>query len=209
MKAESENFLLADFNQYHEWMRHYDKSFSSMISFLYTGYAAVITASFALYSKYPDKFEANLGVGLLLAFASCLSPVFIYWLMKKRKYFSDTARWVNKIRNTYLINKPLGIDAPAVSLQNENYPPYFHFASTHVILLLFTALSSSVIFCLTVYAAIRAIKIAYCTPIGLALYYAPLIILVVFWHICLLDCKTFKGIGSKLNEQFENNMLEC
>jgi hypothetical protein len=135
-----EEYLLEDFKQYHEWMRHYDKSFTSMINFLYSGYAAVITAAYILYSKYPNTETASLGATLLFSFASVLSPVFIFWLMKKRKYFSDTARWVNRIRNSYLRQRPLGIDSPASRLESENYPPYFNRSSTHVILFYFTAL---------------------------------------------------------------------
>ena len=154
-----EEYLLEDFKQYHEWMRHYDKSFTSMINFLYSGYAAVITAAYVLYSKYPNTKEANLGATLLFSLAALLSPVFMFWLMKKRKYFSDTDRWVNKIRNIYLKQHPLGIDSPASHLENENYPPYFNRSSTHVILLYFTAFFSSVMLCLAVYSSIKTINL--------------------------------------------------
>ncbi|KKM25836.1 hypothetical protein LCGC14_1590970 [marine sediment metagenome] len=135
----NEEFLKSDFEQYHEWMRHYDKSFSSMINFLYSGYAAVITASYVIVSKYPKAYDAKLGATLLLSFAALLTPVFIYWLMKKRKYFVDTARWVNRIRSAFLKQAPLGIDKPAAKWETPEYPPYFNSTSTQIIFLYFTA----------------------------------------------------------------------
>ncbi|MBI5205884.1 MAG: hypothetical protein HZA11_13300 [Nitrospirae bacterium] len=191
-----EEYLLEDFKQYHEWMRHYDKSFTSMINFLYSGYAAVITAAYVLYSKYPNTKEASLGATLLFSLATLLSPVFIFWLMKKRKYFSDTARWINKIRNSYLKQQPMGIDTPASHLENENYPPYFNRSSTHVILLYFTAFFSSVMICLAVYAFTKTMNLYYLLSIDMPLWSFFVITVSVFViHIAWI-VKTLKGMDN-------------
>lgn len=154
-------FLKADFEQCQQWMRHYDSSFSQMISFLYSGYAAIITAVYVLYSSFPAKHEAIVGASMLLSFSSLVSPIFLFWLMKNRVNFTIVARWVNEIRGNYMQSEVPEIKNISKIYINPKYPPYFNPGSTHILFLYFTAFCSSVLFSLTVYSVIRAVNLSF------------------------------------------------
>ena len=78
-----ESFLKADFEQCQQWMRHYDSSFSQMISFLYSGYAAIITAVYVLYSSFPAKHEAIVGASMFVKFYFFSQPHFPFLVDEK------------------------------------------------------------------------------------------------------------------------------
>ena len=152
--------LKADFEQCQQWMRHYDSSFSQMINFLYSGYAAIITAVYVLYSSFPSKREAIIGATMLLCFSSLVSPIFLFWLMKNRVNFTKVARWVNEIRGEYMKFEALEIKNVSKIYTDPKYPPYFNPGSTHILFLYFTAFCSSVLFSLTIYSAIRTFNLS-------------------------------------------------
>jgi hypothetical protein len=150
-----EEFLKEDFNQCHEWMRHYNSSFTSITNFYYTGFVAILTADYVLYSGFPTNIEASIGVTILLFFGSLLSPIFLYWLMKNRVYFTKTARWGNEIREAYLKQEPLEVKNKSKIYTNYKSPSYYNPGSTHSIFLYFTALCSSILATLTYSSILR------------------------------------------------------
>lgn len=154
-----EDFLKADFEQYQQWMRHYDTSFFSIIKFLYTGYTAIIMAVYVLYPSFPTSIEARIGATLLLFFASTVSSIFLYWLLRNRVYFTKATRFVNEIRGAYLQQEPLGVKNKTQIYTNPDYPPYFNPGSTHSIFLYFTALCSAVLISLAISFLWRTINL--------------------------------------------------
>ncbi len=173
-----EDFLKADFDQCHQWMRHYDSSFSQMISFLYSGYAAIITAVYVLYSSFPSEYEANIGATILVSFSSLVSPIFLFWLMKNRVNFTRVARWVNEIRGEYVKFESLEIKNVSKMYTDPKYPPYFNPGSTHILFLYFTAFCSSVLFSLTLYSIIKTMNLS-ASPDKYAVGFFTYIILTV------------------------------
>jgi len=194
---KQEEFLRADFEQCHEWMRHYDSSFTSMTNFYYTGFVAILTASYVLYSRFPASVEASIGATLLLFFGAVLSPIFLYWLIKNRIYFTKMARWVNEIRETYIRTEPLGIKNRSNIYTNHTSPHYFNPGSTHLIFLYFTALCGSILAAL-VYTSILGTAALRMGKTFVFSFWMPLLITVgvfvvyMFWIVFYLRSRELK-----------------
>lgn len=192
-----EEFLKSDFAQCHEWMRHYDSSFASMTNFFYSGFAAILAASYALYSGFPESFDASLGATILLLFGSLLSPIFIYWLMKNRVYFTKVARLVNEIRGAYLKQEPLEVTNKSKIYTNYKLPSFYNPVSTHSILLYFIALCGSILIALAYSSILRIIALKAEKVFEYPFYWSILIIIFAFvvyilWIALYLRNKEFK-----------------
>lgn len=195
--VNNEEFLKSDFEQCHEWMRHYDSSFTSMISFYYTGFAAILTASYVLYSRFPESLEASIGATILLFFGALLSPIFLYWLMKNRVYFTKTARWINEVREAYLRQEPLGVKNKSKIYTDYKSPSYFNPSSTHSIFLYFIALCGSILAGLAYFSVLRTTALKAGEGFRYPFYSAILIVVIIcvvyiLWIIFYLRNKEIK-----------------
>jgi len=164
---EDFKFILEEFNQCYEHMRHYDNVKLSVAKFGFSFYSAIATISFVLERYFYIEKSVNsvhLFLAGLLCFAYLIGIMLIYILLQNRLYFVKVAKQTNSIRKVCL--SQLNFEFKNF-LPTETSRPYpLNFRSTHILLIL-------------LFILVNSILVGFALAFGLLYFGTPSIIVIV------------------------------
>jgi hypothetical protein len=131
MEKEGIKFLMNDFAQCFQQLRHYDGQIVDLSKFAFAGYTAILGTATGLY-QFAMKEGKDFTVPIALILASGLVfGVFLFALViRNRVYFVQVARYINEQRGLFLDVKPLGFQNRAGMYTNPHLPPFFNWRSS-------------------------------------------------------------------------------
>ena len=173
--TESLSFLLEEYRQCYEHMRHYDDTRLSLAKFTLSFYSIVATIVFAIVQFLPEKNNSNIYLGLFLFFVSFAGFLIIAMIAQNRAYFVQVARQANSLRKELIA---LNI----FSFQNflytdDSVPVPYNPKSTHILLLYFISFVNAVFFCFATFFTLSCLT--FLAPLTKALI-SLLTIFIVF-----------------------------
>ncbi len=145
MKEEKVKFLLEEYSQCFQQMRHYDNIRLSLIKFAFSFYSAIGTIVFAVYN-YSNangmSYSTKIFLDAFLTFTFLVGLIIVSMLTQNRKYFVLVARQVNGIRGTFLseINRDLRFNFTNLLPTNTSEPKKFNPKSTYTLSILLISL---------------------------------------------------------------------
>lgn len=165
-------FILSEYQQCFEHMRHYESIAQDLLKFSFTYYSAIITLSLGIYQFYYNKLNTYnpslLFIAVLLILSFIVGNLIILLLARNRKYFIDVAHQVNSIRSYFIKDKvvfenvlPTDVTYPKlVNLRSSQFLIFDVFLAINTVILFFG------IFCLMQFLQIAgALIIALPIPI--------------------------------------------
>ena len=143
--TESLSFLLEEYRQCYEHMRHYDNTRLSLAKFTLSFYSIIATIVFAIVQCLPEEDNNDIYLSLFLFFVSFAGFLIIAMLAQNRAYFVQVARQVNSLRKELIA---LNIFSFQNFLYTDDSVPVPHNPkSTHILLLYFISFVNAVFFC--------------------------------------------------------------
>lgn len=127
-------FLITEYEQSFSHMRHYDNVVMSLIRYLFMFFAAVFTASIALYQYLAGAPYQNMVIGIISLFSFMVGMIFLILILRNRLYYTIVARQVNSIRNYFLNNMELDYSQYNVSYTNPDEPRALNIFSSYTLL---------------------------------------------------------------------------
>ena len=159
-KEDAAAFLISEYEQCFEHMRHYDGIEISFIKFALTGYVALGSAMFALFKYMEGATYRDIVIGGILLSALCVGLVILTLMLRNRVYFVVVARQVNSLRNYFLNN----MERDFIKYNKCYIDPYFPRAfspfSTYTLLFTIVALLNGALGGLGSYLVITYAKAA-------------------------------------------------
>jgi hypothetical protein len=105
---DQESFLIKEYDQCFEHMRHYNNMTKDLLQFSYGYYSAIAALSIGIYqffNKTGSDSVASIGyVALLMILSVLIGTIITIQFVRYRKYYVSTARQVNRIRKYYVEN---------------------------------------------------------------------------------------------------------
>jgi hypothetical protein len=157
----AKTFLVHDFNQSYQQLRHYDNMSWDITKFTFLELLAGIAAVWAIYGfamnpeNPPSWIKSNYSLIIPSIFGICyiFSILASFLLSRNRVYFAKVAKYLNEHREFSLSIKPLGFPNDTAFYTNKNYPPAFdkwstHLVSLYVIQIVSSCMFSAMIFCI-------------------------------------------------------------
>lgn len=147
-KEESMDFLINEYNQCFEQMRHYDNVQGFMMSFGISFYTAIATLMYFIYKQNIVEPMKHNYIKFVILLAFYVGLLLFFFFIRNRRYFAIVARQVNSIRNYFLNNSELNfIMYNKMYIDPEN-PKYLNFWSTDTIYLsIFIVMNSVLVYC--------------------------------------------------------------
>lgn len=175
-------FLITEYEQSFSHMRHYDNIVMSLIRYLFTFFAAVFTASIALYQYLADAPYQNMVIGIISLFSFMVGIIFLILILRNRLYFAIVARQVNSIRNYFLNNMELDYSQYNVSYTNPDEPRALNIFSSYTLLYFMAGLINGALAgasYLFLYAHFKGVTIEDIWFVGLLIFVGVVIIEVL------------------------------
>lgn len=145
-EKEAVKFLIAEYNQSFEQMRHYNKMQSNLISFSLSGYMAILSLACAIY-EFVKSYDFKIRIlSLLLIISSFMGGFLLLLFIRNRLYYVIVARQINSLRNYFLNNSKLNyIDYNKLYLSPDN-PKNYNIWSTDSIFIYSISFINSLLF---------------------------------------------------------------
>lgn len=141
------SYLIADFEQCFEQMRHYDRIELVIIRSAFTVYLAVIGGGSTLYQWGIERnLDLKTLIGILMFIGFILGTIFLGILVRNRCYFVKVARYVNEQRNLFLKNNILGLENLSKMYTDFRNPAYFNWFSIYSWLMYLLCFLNSLLF---------------------------------------------------------------
>jgi len=176
------SFLITEYEQSFIHMRHYDNIVMSLIKYLFTFFAAIFTASVALYQYLANVPYQYMVIGMISLFSFIVGVIFLILIMRNRLYYTIVTRQVNSIRNYFINNMELDYSQFNVSYTDPDEPKAFNFFSSYTLLYLIAGLINGAlagVSYLFLYAYFRAVSIEDTWLVGVLIFMAVVIIEVL------------------------------
>lgn len=150
-QSNSLSFLLAEYGECFNHMRHYDSMNLSIATFTFTFYSIIATISFGIWEYFKDSNIVHLPLflGLFLLFNSLSGFLIILTLARNRLYFVKVARQVNSLRKKFVSIS--SIDYENLLYTDPKVPVASNKSSSQVILLNFIAFVNSAFLATSIY----------------------------------------------------------
>ena len=144
-KGESVGFLVSEYEQCFEQMRHYNAISISLTKFVFTGFAAIASGAFALFKYLEGQNYQNIVIGGILLLTFVTGVIFLTLMLRNRVYFIFVARQVNSLRNYFLSNMDVDYIKYNVCYIDPSFPRAFNLWSTYTLLFFIVALINAVL----------------------------------------------------------------
>lgn len=128
---ESVEFLLAEYEQSFQHLRHYDSTQNTIMTFSITGYAAIFAAAYAFYQYDSQSIAKFLFISLILLLSAIAGILVLSLFSRNRLYYTIVTKQVNSIRNYFLNNSELDFLTFNKSYLNPEKPLNFNPISTY------------------------------------------------------------------------------
>ncbi len=115
-------------------MRHYDNIVMSLNRYLFTFFAAIFTASIALYQYLANMPYQNMVMGIISILSFVVGGLLLVLILRNRHYYTIVTRQVNSIRNYFLNNMDLDFSQYNVSYTNPDEPRLWNMLSSYALI---------------------------------------------------------------------------
>ena len=139
-KKESLEYLISEYQQCFEHMRHHNNISISLAKFVYTILAALGSGAFVLFKFLEGEVYQYLVVGSMLLFALVIGIVFSALMVKNRIYFIVVARQVNSIRSYIISRMELDFSKYNKCYLDSSTPKAFNLNSSYLLILFMISL---------------------------------------------------------------------
>ncbi len=165
-KNNTKEFLVAEYQECFDHMRHYDLIEIDLVKFAFSGYIALITASFALLQYLKDNPRGILYVGVLLGLGFLAGLIILAFAVRNRSYYVIVARQVNSIRKYFLENAEIDFIKYNKCYLDPTKPSNFNPKSTYAFLIyLLISFNASILFA-ALFLIAKFIAVHFKTGIG-------------------------------------------
>jgi hypothetical protein len=144
-KNATREFLLFEYQECFNHMRHYDSVEIDFIKFSFSGYIALVGGSFALLQYLKGTPQGKLYVATVLFLGFLGGIILLAFAVRNRSYYVIVARQVNTIRKYFLENSELDFINHNKCYLNDKKPQNFNPKSTYTFLITLLILFNSVI----------------------------------------------------------------
>ena len=152
--THAKEFLIHDFDQCNEQLRHYDNMNWDITKFSFVELVVGITAIWAIYdfAKTPVNANFYLSQNYLKVIPMILGICYVFSLLasllisRNRMYYTKVARYINEHRRFSLELKPMGFSNSSKFYTSLNNPPTFNTWSTQLVSLYVLQLVSGILF---------------------------------------------------------------
>lgn len=144
-KEQSVEFLLSEYAQCFEQMRHYNDTSISLTKFAFTGFIAVASGAFALFKYLEGEIYQNIVIGSVLLLTFVVGVIVLSLMLRNRVYFIVVTRQVNSLRNYFLSNMEMDYLKYNVCYTDPDFPRAFSPRSSYTFLLAIVALTGGIL----------------------------------------------------------------
>lgn len=144
-KNDSKDFLLAEYRECFNHMRHYDSVEVDFVKFSFSGYLALIGGSFALFQYLINNSLRGLCISGLLFFGFLAGIILLAFAVRNRSYYVIVTCQVNSIRKYFLENSEIEFIKHNKCYLDPTKPKNFNPKSTYTFLILLIVLFNSLI----------------------------------------------------------------
>lgn len=130
-QQESVDFLITEYEQCFEQMRHYDTTQNALLTFALTGYISIFAATYAIYQYSTDNPIKYTFLTLIFLLSSLAGITILIAFTRNRIYYTAVAKQVNRIRSYFLDNSELDYIKYNNCYTSYNKPKNFHWLSTY------------------------------------------------------------------------------
>jgi hypothetical protein len=144
-KIGSAEFLLKEYEESYNHMRHYDNSLITLIKFVFSFNLGLLSACLAIYNYFSDqKLMVIKPLGYILVMGFAIGIIFLCLCTRNRMYFVIVARHLNNLRK-YFSGK-IGDEFSFEEMYtNPKYPKYFNSFSTYSITIYLISIFNAVL----------------------------------------------------------------
>ncbi len=144
-KEQSVGFLVSEYEQCFEQMRHYNDISISLTKFAFTGFVAITSGAFALFKYLEGEIYQSTVVGSILLLTFFVGVIVMTLMLRNRVYFVVVTRQVNSLRNYFLSNMEVDYLKYNVCYTDSDFPRAFSLWSSYTLLLAMVALISGIL----------------------------------------------------------------
>lgn len=139
-------FLIKDFEQCFNQMRHYEILELSLFKFLVGLYSAVAVACFTLlkaFFNYNETLHSFIAAFLILI--AVVGIVILTFQVRNRIYYVGVTRYINENRAFFLSSQSLGFKNEVGMITDKTKPKFFNVFSTQSVFMYLTAAFNSIV----------------------------------------------------------------
>jgi hypothetical protein len=157
--ADSESFLIKEYDQCFEHMRHYGNMNNSLLEFSFGYYSAIAALSIGIYQFFHETNPGlSLGyIAMVLSLSVVIGSILNIQLVRYRKYFVHVARQVNRIRKYYI--EDLDHFKSALPLKSD-VPEAYNPKSTQILIIIIFIVVNAIFLGIGFYCFLRFLLIA-------------------------------------------------
>lgn len=134
-KNDSKEFLLVEYQECFNHMRHYDSIEVDFVKFSFSGYITLIAGSFALFQYLQENSYRSLYVGIILLLGFVGGLLLLGFVVRNRAYYVIVTKQVNSIRRYFLENSEIDFVKYNKCYLDSTKPRNFNPKSTHIFLM--------------------------------------------------------------------------
>ena len=142
-QQESVDYLISEYEQCFQQMRHYDTTQNTLLTFALTGYIAIFAAVYTLYQYSTNNPIKYTFLTMIFILSTIAGIIVLMTLARNRVYYTAVAKQVNRIRNYFLSNSELDFIRYNNCYVSYDKPKNFYWLSTYamyiVVISLFNA----------------------------------------------------------------------
>jgi len=143
---QSADFLVTEYEQSFEHLRHYDSTENTIMASSFTGYIAVFTAAYALYQYSSHVWVKFLFISIIFFISAIVGTLVLSLFVRNRLYYTIIAKQVNSIRNYFLNNSELDFIKFNQSYLSPDRPLNFNPISTYSVYMYLICIFNSSLF---------------------------------------------------------------
>jgi len=141
----SVEFLLKEYEESYNHMRHYDNSVVALIKFIFSFNLGLLSACLAIYNYFRDQpLMVIKPLGYILVMGFAIGIIFLCLCTRNRVYFVIVARHLNRLRKYF--SEKIGEEFSFNEMYtNPEYPEYFNFFSTYSIIIYLISIFNAIL----------------------------------------------------------------
>lgn len=175
------DFLLADFNQSYEQMRHYDGQILEIIKFIFGTYTTLVGTGFALYQfSVIQKMDFHFAASVALIIGVVIGLLLFFFVLRNRVYFVCVTRYVNEQRSLFLRTKPLGFENISKMHADPTKPSFYNFLSSQILTSYIIAALNALLFSALLYINTTTLSLLWIGVQGLLAFLLQILLGVLY-----------------------------
>jgi len=153
---EKYSFLLNDFNQCFQQLRHYDSQIVDIFKWGFALYTFIIATSIGLYQFGKEKvIDFSLSTTALLLLGVINGFILLMLMIRNRKYYVRVCRYINEQRCFFFEKLQTNFENLSGMYVDRQYPEYVNWRSTHSFFLYICTLFNSLLLSVAIYKNLK------------------------------------------------------